>query len=47
MCPAIPDTNLGLRVRSGVVIAVPIPQELSAKGDEVEEAIQSALQSAE
>ena len=39
--------SLCLGVGSGVVIAVPIPEELSAEGREVEEAIQLALQAAE
>jgi pseudouridine-5'-phosphate glycosidase/pseudouridine kinase len=41
------DVSLCLGVGSGVVIAVPIPEELSAEGREVEEAIQLALQAAE
>lgn len=32
---------------SGVVIAVPIPEEWSAEGSQVEAAIQAALQAAE
>ena len=47
VCPDIPDVSIGLGVGSGVVIAVPIPEELSAEGREVEEAIQVALQAAE
>ena len=47
VCPDIPDVSIGLGVGSGVVIAVPIPEELSAEGREVEEAIQVALHAAE
>ena len=35
--------SLQLRVGSGVVIAVPIPEEFSAEGSGIETAIQRAL----
>ena len=40
------DTNLSLESNSGIVIAVPIPEDQAASGAEIELAIKQALQEA-
>ena len=42
-----PDTSVELGVRSGVVVAVPVPEELERDTTAVEEAIQLTLANAE
>ena len=41
------DANERLGTGSGVVIAVPIPDQYSAEGSEIEAAVREALQAAE
>ncbi|BFI15193.1 pseudouridylate synthase [Marchantia polymorpha subsp. ruderalis] len=43
-CAAIAESNLKLELQSGILIAVPIPDQHSAAAEHVETAIQTALQ---
>ncbi|KAI3450016.1 hypothetical protein Pfo_006681 [Paulownia fortunei] len=45
-CARLIDTNINLKMRTGILIAVPIPSEHSASGNIIESAIQRALKEA-
>ncbi|KAK6122780.1 hypothetical protein DH2020_043478 [Rehmannia glutinosa] len=46
MFPTITDTNINLQLKTGILIAVPIPSEHSSSGNIIESAIQRALKEA-
>lgn len=46
MFPNFPETNNNLSLRTGILIAVPIPSEHAASGNIIESAIQKALKEA-